>query len=124
MLKEKFFKNLVFEIVNFFAFLRAAIRFRDKRMRMIVRGTLKRQIKVYFFKQKTIKQVENNRKGNCTGCGICCRYIRKCPYLTDKNTCGIYEERHFVCRIYPTSEYDIQLISRISDKKCGFYFKC
>jgi len=123
LLQNRFAENLYFEIVNFLAFMGAALRFRDKKMRLIVWGTTIRQIKVYFFKQRTNDYVDLHRKGECSGCGSCCRFIRKCPYLNDNNSCGIYENRHWICRIYPISDYDIQLVSRISDKKCGFCFK-
>jgi aldehyde:ferredoxin oxidoreductase len=123
MTTTHFFKNFELEMGNTLAFVGAALRFWDKRMRMIVRGTLKRQIRVYFFTSRTKKHIEKYRRGNCASCGICCQYIRRCPHLTDDNTCGIYESRHLICRMYPVSDYDIQLISKISDKKCGFCFK-
>jgi hypothetical protein len=122
MIKMSFWKNLGFEIMNFFIFLWAALRFWDKRMRIIVWGTVKRQISVYFSKLKTVKYVEQCRNGNCNGCGTCCCLIRKCPYLTDESKCGIYENRHLICRIYPVSDFDTSMIAKISDKKCGFYF--
>jgi hypothetical protein len=116
------FENFGLEIVNFLVFLKAAFKFRDKRMRKIVWGTLTRQIKVYLNKKMTLKFVENHRKGNCVSCGVCCQYIRKCPYLTNENRCDVYEKRHLICRVYPISNYDIQLVSKVSDKKCGFNF--
>jgi len=51
MQKEFFFKNLKLELINFSAFLKAALMFWDKRMRMIVWGTVLRQVKVYFFRE-------------------------------------------------------------------------
>ena len=115
-------KNLGLEIVNTLAFLKAALKFRDKRMRVIVWGTFKRQIMVYFYKQKTLKYIEKNRKGNCVSCGVCCQYIRKCPYLTSECKCSINENKHLICRVYPISSYDTRLVSRVSDKRCGYYF--
>ena len=116
------FINLRLEIVNFLVFLKAVSKFWDKSMRMIVWGTLTRQIKVYLFKRKTIKYVEKHRKGSCVNCLACCQYIRRCPYLTNGNKCAIYEKRHLICRVYPISNYDIQLVSKVSDKNCGYYF--
>lgn len=122
MQKEFFLKNIGLELKNFLAFLKAALMFRDKRMRMIVRGTLVRQVKVYFFKKRTTEYIEKHRKGDCVSCGTCCKFIRTCPYLTADNRCGVYENRHLICRIYPVSDYDIKLVSKVSDKKCGYYF--
>lgn len=115
-------KNLGLEIVNFLAFLNAASKFWDKRMREIVWATFKRQIAVYLFKQKTLKYVEEYRKGSCVSCGVCCQYIRKCPYLTSENKCAINGNKHLICRIYPISNNDIQLVPKVSNKKCGYYF--
>jgi hypothetical protein len=115
-------KNLRLEIGNVFAFLAAAVNFRDKRMQKVVRGTFTRQIKVIFNKQKTLQYIENHRKGNCLSCGVCCQYIRRCPYLTEENKCSINNNKHFICRVYPISDYDVKLVSKVSDKKCGYYF--
>jgi len=38
------------------------------------------------------------------------------------NKCIVNEKKHLICRIYPISAYDVQLVSKISDKKCGYYF--
>ncbi|HBC79154.1 MAG TPA: hypothetical protein DCZ51_11030 [Bacteroidales bacterium] len=115
-------KNIGLEIENVFAFLAAAVKFWDKRMQMIVRGTLLRQVKVAFNKRKTLQYIEHHRKGNCSGCGFCCQYIRRCPYLTSENLCSINDNKHFICRVYPVSDYDVKLVSKVSDKKCGYYF--
>jgi hypothetical protein len=115
-------KNLWLEIINILIFLKAALKFRDRRLGMIVRITLERHIKVYIFKQKVWEYVGIHRKGKCLGCGLCCQYIRKCPNLTIENKCAVYEGRHLICRIYPVSENDIQLLLKVFNKKCGFYF--
>jgi hypothetical protein len=117
-----FLKNIGLEIGNVFAFLAAAAKFWDKRMQMIVWGTFSRQVKVAINKQKTLQFIENHRKGNCSGCGFCCQYIRRCPYLTVENRCAINDTKHFICRVYPISDADVQLVSKVSDKKCGYYF--
>jgi len=123
MATNQLFKNLGLEIGNAIAFVGAALTFWEKRKRMIVQGTLKRQVEVYFFTSRTKKHIEKYRRGNCASCGICCQFIRRCPHLTDENTCAIYESKHLICRMYPISDFDIQLISKISDRKCGFCFK-
>jgi hypothetical protein len=115
-------KNFGLEAVNVLFFLSAAAKFWDNKKRKIVWGTFSRQIKVAFNKQKTLQYVENHRKGNCVSCGFCCQYIRICPYLTDENRCAINSTKHFICRVYPISNYDVQLVSKVSDKKCGYYF--
>lgn len=115
-------KNLGLEAVNVLAFLAAALKFRDKRMQKIVRATLARQIEVTFNKQKTLQYIENHRKGNCVSCGFCCQYIRRCPSLTVDNKCAINNNKHLICRVYPISNYDVQLVSKVSDKNCGYYF--
>lgn len=115
-------KNLGLEIVNILVFLNAAFKFSNKRMRDIVWATFKRQIEVYLNKQKTLKYVEEHRKGSCVSCGVCCQYIRRCPYLTSENKCAVNGKKHLICRVYPISNYDVQLVSKVSDKKCGYYF--
>ena len=114
--------NLGLEIVNVLVFITAALKFWDKRMRKITWITFKRQIEVYFYEQKTLKYVEKHRKGRCVSCGVCCQYIRRCPYLTSDNKCIVNEKKHLICRIYPISNYDIQLVPKVSNKKCGYYF--
>lgn len=121
---EKYYlKNLGLEIGNVIAFLKAALKLRDKRMRKIVRSTLSRQINVAFNKKRTLQHIEDHRKGNCVSCGTCCQYIRICPYLTGDNKCEINSNKHLICRVYPISELDVQLVSKVSDKKCGYYFE-
>jgi hypothetical protein len=115
-------RNLGLEIVNILVFLNAALKFWDKRMRVIVWATLKRQIMVYLYKQETLEFVEKHRKGSCVSCGVCCQYIRKCPYLTSENKCIVNDKKHLICRVYPISSYDTQMVSRVSNKKCGYYF--
>jgi hypothetical protein len=115
-------KNLGLEIVNVAAFLKAALQVRDKRMRKIVWATLKRQVEVFLYKEKIIKYVEEYRNGSCESCGVCCQYIRKCPYLTGENRCAVNENKHLICKVYPISDYDVKLVSKVSDKKCGYYF--
>ena len=116
------FKNLVLEFVNVLVFLIAAVKLWDKRMHKIVWGTFKRQIEVLLNRQKTLKYVETYRKGNCVSCGVCCQYIRRCPNLTSENKCTVNGEKHFICRIYPISDYDVQLVSKVFNKKCGYFF--
>ncbi len=115
-------KNLGLEFANILCFLIAAIKLWDKRMRKIVWATFKRQIEVLLNRQKTLKYVETHRKGKCVSCGVCCQYIRRCPYLTSENRCTINGKKHFICRIYPISNYDVQLVSKLFNKKCGYYF--
>jgi hypothetical protein len=123
MTNKHHLKNLGLEIVNVLAFLNAALKVWDKRMRKIVHGTFKRQIEVFLYKQKILKYVETHRNGNCAGCGVCCQYIRRCPYLTNDNRCDVNENKHLICKLYPISDYDVQLVSKVSDKKCGYHFR-
>jgi hypothetical protein len=116
------FINLGLEIVNTLVFFKAFLKLRNRNTRMILYGTMKRQSEIFFFKRRTINYVEKYRKGKCVSCGVCCKYIRKCPHLSDTNKCNIYFTRHLICRVYPVSDDDIRLVSKISDKKCGFYF--
>lgn len=122
MLNKHHFKNLGLEIVNILAFMNAALKVRNKRMRKIVWSTLRRQAGFYLNKEKILKYVKEYRNGNCLSCGVCCQYIRKCPYLTYENRCAINENKHLICRVYPISDNDVQLVSKVSDKKCGYYF--
>jgi hypothetical protein len=122
MLKRHHLKNFGLEVVNILAFIKAALNVRNKRMRSIVWATLKRQVEVFLYKEKIIKYVEEYRNGNCVGCGVCCQYIRKCPYLTGENRCAVNENKHLICKVYPISDYDVKLVSKVSDKKCGYYF--
>ena len=123
MLNKHHINNFGLEIVNFLAFMKAALKVRDKRMRKIVWGTLKRQVEVFLYKGKILKYVEEYRNGNCVSCGVCCQYIRKCPYLTSENRCSVNETKHLICKVYPISDYDVQLVSKVSGNKCGYSFK-
>jgi hypothetical protein len=66
-------------------------------MRKIVWATFKRQIVVNLFKQRTLEYLEKHRKGNYVSCGVCCQYIRRCPYLTSENKCTINGKKHLIC---------------------------
>jgi Fe-S-cluster containining protein len=68
-----------------------------------------------------VLSVDGNRAGECRGCGACCRFVYKCPFLRFENhnsqaICTIYEIRPPMCRKYPRTK-DEQV-----HQPCGYYF--
>ncbi len=59
--------------------------------------------------------VEENRKGSCLGCGLCCRFALDCPFRSEQG-CSIYSIRPPQCRKYPRTLEE----SIVAD--CGFTF--
>mgnify|MGYP002395603775 CR=1 FL=1 len=56
------------------------------------------------------------RKGQCIGCGACCRLPVRCIFLSG-NRCRIYKNRPRQCRSFPSSPRD--LVSH----DCGYWFE-
>lgn len=65
--------------------------------------------------------VAENRKGNCKGCGECCKLPTQCPYLqyTKSGTahCKIYKFRPLNCRKYPRTSKE-----SLTKHVCGYDF--
>jgi Fe-S-cluster containining protein len=66
--------------------------------------------------------VDVNRAGECKGCGACCMFVYKCPFLRFENhnshraICTIYEFRPPMCRKYP------RIRDEQARQQCGYYF--
>ncbi|MBL7154145.1 MAG: YkgJ family cysteine cluster protein [Phycisphaerae bacterium] len=66
--------------------------------------------------------VSKNRKGQCIGCGACCKLPNVCPFLKHhpdgKSYCAIYSIRPLNCRKYPRTKSEF-----ITEETCGFRFE-
>ena len=70
----------------------------------------------------SVLPVSKSRKGECSGCGNCCKLPKKCPFLKydskGKSYCKIYKVRPLNCRKYPRSSKEF-----ITKDFCGFKFE-
>ncbi|VVB53727.1 Uncharacterised protein [uncultured archaeon] len=62
--------------------------------------------------------VQPGRKGFCSGCGVCCRIINDCIFLSKDNRCRIYYIRPPTCRKFPRCEYDLLTLV----ETCDYYW--
>ncbi|MCX7765863.1 MAG: hypothetical protein N2246_04050 [Candidatus Sumerlaeia bacterium] len=92
----------------------------------LIGGKLRR---LYYskFSQDYIKQQLVNRRGECKRCGICCRFVFKCPFLRQDVDgiwkCIIHRWRPSVCVHYPVDQRDLDEREFLQpENKCGFYF--
>ena len=69
----------------------------------------------YWLELHGIKVVERS--------GVVMAYIpTPCSALQPDMTCGVYEQRPEVCRTWPTSQADIDLLHAFTDEGCGYSF--
>ncbi|HEX8846235.1 MAG TPA: YkgJ family cysteine cluster protein [Pyrinomonadaceae bacterium] len=84
-------------------------------------GKLRRLVRAKFRKQEVIESLAL-RRGECNRCGACCEILFKCPFLKKYDdgttTCGIYEDRPNVCRLFPIDKRDLAEVRG----SCSFYF--
>ncbi len=62
------------------------------------------------------------RRGECLGCGECCKASFPCPFLFEhdgKLLCKIHTTKPEVCKTYPFNEHDV---FPHTAGKCGYYF--
>lgn len=82
---------------------------------------IKRRYEILLEKQK-VEEMLKRRRGECLGCGECCKASFNCPFLYksgDKLLCRIHHTKPEVCKIYPYSENDM---FPHTIGKCGYYF--
>lgn len=77
---------------------------------------------IAFKKEYVLKNIAENRQGECHRCGKCCELIYRCPFLgkdaENLPYCRIYGElRPGNCRYYPFDKTDSEV------EQCGFKFK-
>lgn len=75
-----------------------------------------------LLKQETVADGLRRRRGECTGCGECCKASFPCPFLFLKDgkwLCKIHETKPEVCKTYPFNEDDFFPHAK---KNCGYYF--
>lgn len=66
--------------------------------------------------------VDEKRAGECKGCGACCMFVYRCPFLRFENhnsrkaVCAIYGIRPPMCRKYPRTK------GEQVHQPCGYYF--
>ena len=84
-------------------------------------GKLRRFVNVRFRRQEVIAALAL-RRGDCNRCGACCELVFKCPFLKKysdgTSTCGIYENRPNLCRLFPIERRDIEEVRGT----CTYYF--
>jgi Fe-S-cluster containining protein len=79
--------------------------------------------KLRRFVTSLILPVDRGRRGECTRCGACCKFLVKCPFLREaKDTpgqysCAAYRIRPPQCRKYPRSKNE-QI-----HQPCGYWFE-
>jgi hypothetical protein len=87
--------------------------------------SFKMQIKrryLLLLKKDFVESGLKRRRGECKGCGACCRSSFPCPFLYEKDgksLCSIHETKPDVCKIYPFTEADV--VPHTAGK-CGYYF--
>ena len=84
-------------------------------------GKLRRLVNFSFRRQDVIAALAL-RRGECNRCGACCELVFKCPFLKrysdGTSTCGIYENRPNLCRLFPIERRDIEEVRGT----CTYYF--
>jgi len=78
--------------------------------------------KLTRFFTSLVLPVDHGRSGDCLGCGACCEFLVKCPFLryTDddppKARCKAYVVRPLQCRKYPRTKEEQM------HQPCGYRF--
>jgi len=75
-----------------------------------------------LLKKETVADGLKRRRGECLGCGECCKASFSCPFLFlsgDKWLCKIHETKPEVCKTYPFNEHDVFPHTK---ERCGYYF--
>jgi hypothetical protein len=84
-------------------------------------GKLRRFVNFSLRRQDVIAALAL-RRGECNRCGACCELVFKCPFLKKHSdgtsTCGIYENRPNLCRLFPIERRDIEEVRGT----CTYYF--
>ncbi len=66
-----------------------------------------------------VREQARRRRGSCKGCGACCRFVFRCPYLGTDNRCIVYDgSRHRNCIAFPIDWRDLRDVNW----QCGFNF--
>lgn len=79
------------------------------------------------FNKKYVNSQRLNRHGECKNCGVCCRFVIKCPMLyqddAGKYLCKIHNRKPSNCNIFPINEEDIKDRNTILNSgSCGYAF--
>jgi len=75
-----------------------------------------------LLKKESVEDGLRRRRGECLGCGECCKASFPCPFLFEKEgswLCKIHETKPEVCKTYPFNEADM---FPHAASKCGYYF--
>ncbi|MFZ2957833.1 MAG: YkgJ family cysteine cluster protein [Candidatus Ozemobacteraceae bacterium] len=87
--------------------------------------SLKMQLKrryLMLLKKEAVEDGLRRRRGECHGCGECCKASFPCPFLFELNgqwLCQIHETKPEVCKTYPFNEQDMFPHAK---GKCGYFF--
>ncbi len=85
------------------------------------KNQLKRRY-MMLLKKERVEDGIKRRRGECVGCGECCKASFSCPFLFEKEgrlLCKIHETKPTVCQTYPFNEEDV---FPHTIGKCGYYF--
>ena len=77
---------------------------------------------IMLFKKELVRAGIQTRRGECLGCGECCKSSFLCPFLFEQGgrlLCRIHESKSEVCKTYPFSKDDV---FPHTEGKCGYYF--
>ena len=78
-----------------------------------------RRLYLTTFRMRYVEGQALHRKGKCTQCGACCRFVYRCPYLTRDRLCGVYASRRPAsCTRFPIDERDLREVPA----GCGYRF--
>lgn len=75
-----------------------------------------------LLKKEVIEKGLTKRRGECKGCGECCKASFRCPFLFEKEgklLCQIHQTKPLVCQSYPFNEQDVFPHTK---GKCGYHF--
>ena len=75
-----------------------------------------------LLKKEAVESGLQRRRGECLGCGECCKSSFPCPFLYERDgqwLCKIHLTKPEVCKTYPFNEADM---FPHTIGKCGYYF--
>ena len=90
-------------------------------IKMRLQGKLRRFIRSTVY-TKDNERLLDQRKGECTRCGACCKILVRCPFLDEVDgeyNCQIYGQHFAQCQIYPLVPKDLEEV----EAECGYYFE-
>ncbi len=85
-------------------------------------GKLRRFYLVHF-KEAYVEAKMASRLGSCRQCGVCCRFLFRCPALSSQSLCKVYHTcRWKACTVFPLDERDLRDVAS-SGGSCGYFWR-